>query len=253
MDKSISKQNNRYTVIDILRALSIIAMVIYHTLWDLIYIYQADIPFFHSKGAYIFQQSILWTFVIISGFCCSFGKHKLRRALYVMCGSFAITLVTYIFSPDSLILFGVLTFISSAMIIMIPLDKLLSKVNPIIGMIISFLLFAVTKNAMKGYIGLFNLKLLCLPDVLYANYLTSYLGFPHAGFFSSDYVPIIPWIFLYIFGYFMYQTFKKHDLLKHLSIIKCKPLEFIGRHSLIIYLLHQVIIYAVLYLIFNLI
>ncbi len=253
MDKLKAKVNNRYTVIDILRALSIITMVIYHAMWDLVYIYGVSIPFYHTQGAYVFQQSILWSFVLISGFCSALGSHKLKRAIYVLSGSVLISLVTYIMMPSSYVLFGVLSFIASAMILMIALDKVLLKLNAIFGFVLSFLLFSFTKNVAYGYIGFFDTKILELPDFLYANNLTAYLGFPHSEFASTDYVPLIPWIFLYIAGYFIYQIFKKYDLLRFLSVIRCRALEFIGRHSLIIYLLHQVVIYIVLYLIFNLI
>ena len=92
-----------------------------------------------------------------------------------------------------------------------------------------------------------------LPSFLYANELTAYLGFPKSGFFSADYVPVIPWLFLFFFGYFLYKIFERYGWLKALSFVSVKPLEFVGRHALPIYVLHQPVIYGALYLIFKVI
>ena len=57
----MQKNNNRkvrYTVLDILRGLAIISMTVYHALWDIVYMFGADIPWFRTDAGFIFQQSI---------------------------------------------------------------------------------------------------------------------------------------------------------------------------------------------------
>lgn len=44
-----------------------------------------------------------------------------------------------------------------------------------------------------------------LPAVLYKNKLTTYLGFTEAGFASSDYFSLFPWLFLYLAGYYAFR------------------------------------------------
>ena len=51
-------------------------------------------------------------------------------------------------------------------------------------------------------------------------------------------------------GYFAYSIFKKHNWLKVLRCVRFKPLEWVGRNALLIYMLHQPVVYGVLYLIF---
>lgn len=241
----------RYDILDSLRGLTLISMILYHAMWDIVYIYGVDAPWYESQGAYIWQQSICWTFILLSGFCWSMGRRHLKRGLVVFGLSVLISVVTLVVMPESRILFGVLSLIGTAMIVMIPLDKLLRKVNPFVGMIVAFLLFAVTRNVPSGALGFENWHIMALPEELYRNLFTAYLGFPSNSFFSTDYFSVIPWIFLYITGYFLYHIFERKEWLKIFTKKGATPLSFLGRHSLIIYVLHQLIIYGVLYLWFN--
>lgn len=237
----------RYTLLDALRGITLISMIFYHTVWDMVYMFDVEMPWFKSDGAFVWQQSICWTFILLSGFCWSLGGRKLKRALLVLGASLIISVVTIIFTPDSRVLFGVLNGIGTGMLLMIPLDKVFRRISPYVGIIISFGLFIVTRNVNDGSLGFGDWELLTLPESWYANMFTAYLGFPEPDFYSSDYFAVFPWIFLYITGYFLYHIFKRRNWLQYLSV-SFKPLEWLGQHSLIIYLLHQPLVYGVLYI-----
>ena len=49
-------------------------MIAYHACWDLVYLFHADWDWYRGTGAYIWQQSICWTFILLSGFCFSLGR-----------------------------------------------------------------------------------------------------------------------------------------------------------------------------------
>lgn len=239
------RMKKRYTLLDVVRGFTLISMIFYHTIWDMVYMFDVRMPWFQSEAAFVWQQSICWTFILLSGFCWSLGRRKLRRALLVLGASGVISLVTLFVTPESRILFGVLNGIGTGMLLMIPLDKVLCKCSPYAGAVISFGLFLLTRNVNDGSLGFGNLKLVSLPEGWYANLFTAYLGFPEPGFYSSDYFAVFPWIFLYITGYFLYGIFQKRDWLRHLRV-SCMPLEWLGSRSLIIYLLHQPIVYGML-------
>lgn len=241
----------RYNTLDLLRGVAVISMIAYHLLWDLVNIFDVNIPWFGSGSARIIQQSIRWAFILISGFSWHLGKKKLRRALIVLGASAVITLVTYVFMRDALILFGVLSLIGSAMLITIPLHKVYSKISPYLGIVVSSVLFALCYNVPRGYVGIGKNVFFELPDFLYGHTVTAYFGFAPEGFFSTDYVPLFPWIFLFWVGYFLFAVFEKHNLLRFLSKVSFKPLDYVGRHSLIIYMVHQPVVYGVLYIIFS--
>lgn len=241
----------RYTVLDAVRGLAVIAMIIYHALWDMVYIFGVNMPWFGSASARVIQLSIRWAFIIISGFSWHLGRKKLRRSLTVIGASVLISLVTYIFMPEEIILFGVLSLIGSAMLVTIPLDKLMRKIHPYIGLALCAVLFTVLYNVPRGYVGIGDWVWFELPVFLGFHTIMAYFGFMPQGFFSTDYVPVLPWIFLFWCGYFLYLIMQKHNLLKCLSAFRVKPLEFVGRHSLLIYLLHQPLVYGLLFVIFS--
>ena len=139
------------------------------------------------------------------------------------------------------------------MLLLIPLEHIFKKVKPGLGGIISFLLFEATRNINEGYVGIGTWAKIDLPREWYANLFSSYLGFTSADFWSTDYFSIFPWIFLYITGYFLYQAAVKTKCMCWFTGIRFKILEKIGRHSLIIYLLHQPLLYGMLYVIFEII
>lgn len=241
----------RYTVPDIIRGVSVIAMIVYHTMWDLVYLFGVSVPWFKTDMGFLFQQSICWSFVLISGFCWHLGKKKIRRGIIVLACSLVLTAVTAIVMPEQIILHGVLSLIGTAMLVTIPLDKIFKKVHPLWGIVISFLLFLLTYDVNNGFVGIAGHKLFELPENLYLNTVTAFFGFPHDAFYSSDYVPILPWIFVFFIGYFIYALLEKRNKLNFLSRFTCKPIEFIGRHSLEIYMAHQPIIFGILFLIFK--
>ena len=238
----------RLAKIDGLRGLTLISMVLYHALWDVVFIFGRDIPWYNRAPGFIWQQSICWTFIILSGFSVGLGKRRLRRGITVfLCGA-VISAVTIVLMPEDAVRFGILTFMGSAMLLMIPVERLLGSPDSRKSVILSlagFFLFILTRGVNRGYI--LNVW---LPEAWYANDLTAFLGFPPADFFSMDYFPLIPWFFLYLAGYGIYgiMSGERGDsgIKTFLKEGSCPPLEFIGRHTLIIYMLHQPVIYGLM-------
>ncbi|MCH5300799.1 MAG: DUF1624 domain-containing protein [Ruminococcus sp.] len=240
----------RYNLIDSVRGLAIINMVLFHMIYDLVRIFKVNIQWFSGYGAYIWEQFICITFILISGISWHFSRHNLRRGIIVFACGCGITLFTYLFMPEEFIWFGILNLLGSAMLITILLDKPFKKINPIAGLIISILIFVVTKGVSHKFIGILGVSLLNLPDFLYSNSLFAFMGFPGSGFYSSDYFPLIPWLFLYFTGYFLWRIIKNTKA-ESSMLIKIPILNVIGKYSLIIYIVHQPVIYGILYLIFN--
>ena len=245
-------QKERYHLLDSIRAFALLNMIAYHAMYDIVYIFGVKIKWYMSPASDVWQQCICWTFILLSGFCCQLGHKKLRRALLVLGGSVVITLVTCFFMPSQIVKFGVLSLLGTGMLLMIPLDYVYKKINPYLGFAIMFALFLMLKNVNHGGIGIGS-TWFTIPRSFYINDFTAYLGFPPFNFRSSDYFPVLPWIFLYQAGYFLFGIFRHLDLLKYLKSPRIKPLEWIGGHSLIIYMLHQPVAYGILWVIFNII
>lgn len=243
----------RLHFLDALRGVTLISMIAYHGMWNLVYLFGVQAPWYRGTPGYLWQQSICWTFILLSGFCWSFSRNHVKRGLLVFGGGAVVTAVTCLVMPENRILFGVLTCIGSCMLLLIPVEKGAKKVPARAGLVLSFGLFFLLRNCAEGTLGFEGLVLCSLPQTFYRNDLTAYLGFPQGGFFSTDYFSLIPWFFLFVAGYFLQRLLDEKGLNEKLFAKGEIPvLNWIGRHSLIVYLLHQPILYGLGMLIFRL-
>ena len=164
------RAHHRCALLDSLRGFTVINMVLYHAVWDLTRIFGVNIPFYTKLSDFIWQQAICCTFIVLSGFCAALGKHTLRRGAVVFGLGAVISLVTALFMPEELIIFGVLTLIGSSMLLVGAAKPLLEKIPAWAGLTASFSLFALTRRADNGSLGIFFKALISLPKSLYRNY-----------------------------------------------------------------------------------
>ena len=240
-------KTERYPLIDVLRGAALLNMFVYHALWNNENLFGYNTGVLHTLPAYLWQQSGAALFILLSGFCWALAHKHLQRSLVVLGCAFFIFIVTYFFDRHNLISFGILSFIGSAMLLMLPFAKLLRHITPTGGLITSFILFFAFKNINHGYISFGDWQC-SLPQSLYANYFTAWLGLPPDTFQSADYFPLLPWLFIYTAGYFACLLSKKHLSRSALLNIDIKPLSLLGRHSLAAYLIHQPVIYGLMWL-----
>ncbi|MEZ4619772.1 MAG: heparan-alpha-glucosaminide N-acetyltransferase [Caldilineaceae bacterium] len=79
-----------------------------------------------------------------------------------------------------------------------------------------------------------------------------YLGLHRPDYYPLDYFPIFPWLGVVLLGVFLGNTFYGPEgriiLLPDLSdALLVRGLRFLGRHSLIIYVIHQPLMIAILF------
>lgn len=244
-------KKERYPLLDIIRGCCLISMILFHASWDLVYLFDVDWHWFHTIWEELWQQSICWTFILLAGFCVPLSSRPVRRGILVFSCGAVISVVTLVLMPEQRILFGVLTLLGVCMMLVGSLDPKLRQIPPTAGMLCSFLLFVLIFHVNDGFIGWGNIRPCELPKAWYCNYLTTFLGFPPPEFFSGDYFAILPWGFLFLTGYFAHFVVMKGRLKKLLKKGQCRPVAWLGRHSLMIYMLHQPILYGVFCLMFT--
>ena len=240
------RPRRRIAALDALRGLTLLSMIAYHTCWDLVYLFGMDWDWYRGTGAYIWQQSICWTFILLSGFCWSMGKRPLRRGLTVFACGWVVTAVTVVFMPVEQIWFGVLTLIGACMLLLIPLERVLRHVPAGVGLASAAALFALLRNVNRGTFGFESLVLGSVPEGLYRDLFTAWLGFPGPGFSSTDYFSLVPWLFLFLAGYFLRRLLDRPLERLDPDVLRCPPLCALGRWSLPVYMLHQPVVYGVL-------
>ena len=233
----------RYARLDELRGLDLLSMIAYHGCWDAVFLFGLRAEWYTGWPGHLWQQSICWVFILLSGFCVPLGRHPLRRGARVFAAGALVTAVTLVFMPEDRVIFGVLTLLGSAMLLTGLLDPLLKKIPAGAGLGVSAVLFALTYHTQEGFWGLGRARLF-LPRALYANLFTAFFGCFPDGFFSTDYFPLLPWLFLFWAGYYLHGVVQRR--MEPLRRPVCMPLGWLGRHSLLLYLLHQPVLYGIM-------
>ena len=130
--------------LDTIRGLTLLSMMAYHACWDLVYLFHCDWAWYRSFGAYLWQQSICWTFILLSGYCVSLGRHPLRRGLITLAAGAVVSLGARV--GGTTIQWGVLTLLGAAAVLTVPLRPQLEKTPPRLGLAASFSLFLLTRD-----------------------------------------------------------------------------------------------------------
>ncbi|MDD4699628.1 MAG: heparan-alpha-glucosaminide N-acetyltransferase domain-containing protein [Oscillospiraceae bacterium] len=251
MESLTSQTKIRYHLLDELRGFAVVCMVFYHGFYTLFSAFSSEVGGLLLDFFLPAEPFFAAFFIILSGVSSSLTHSNLRRGLKLLCISIALTAVTILLTLFGIyeeIFFGILTLLSLSMLLVAAVEKYIDKINLFFGATICFALFLILYNVPNGYLG-FGSFSLALPTSMYASKWLFWLGFPSPQFYSSDYFPIIPWVFMFFCGVFLgrySQTGKFPSVFKK----KCfPPLDFVGKHALIIYILHQPIIFGVIMLI----
>lgn len=236
-------RRTRLWPIDAIRGLAVAGMVFYHLMWDLYFvgIYPGDVT---QGGWRVFARFIATTFLVLVGFNISLLNRRtpggvpyrrwLERGLKVLGWGMVISLVTWPIFGRQFIAYGVLHFIGTALL----LAPLLLKV--------------------EGFAVPLGLAFLAGGRLLGTRYVDTVwllpLGLRPWQYTSVDYFPLIPWLGVVLLGVGLGPL-----LVPRLGTRPgpeapaptprwARPAVFLGRHSLVIYILHQPVIIAVLML-----
>ena len=77
-----SNTSGRYALLDELRGLDLVSMMLYHGCWDLVNLFGIQADWYYGLPGHLWQQSICWVFILLSGFCVQLGHHTLRRGAF---------------------------------------------------------------------------------------------------------------------------------------------------------------------------
>jgi uncharacterized membrane protein len=214
--------------IDLLRGLAIVLMIFFHFGYDLTVFGWADFSTSRDIEWKMFRTVIVGCFLLAVGMSSylayqkSVNKKKLAKAVSKLFAvSLFISIGSFFMHPSTWVYFGIIHFITVAL----PISVLFVGA-PYIALMIG-------TGCIAGYwIGLLNLFTIWEWGVLH-------LGIPPR---TMDLVSFFPWIGVVLIGIFVMH--------KEFFNIKIKPsavsnkFVFLGQHSLIIYLLHQPILYG---------
>ena len=232
--------HRRVVLLDEIRGFCICCMVFYHAF----YLFGSQLMWTPGTKLYLFFEPVhlvfASVFIIISGICTQFSRSVLRRGCILLALALAISWITIVLLPklgyssfqDR---FGILHFLSVSMLIAGALQKPVQRISPIRGAGICIALYLLF-----WYI---TAKTHVRSPYLFP------LGVPCESFYSADYFPLLPHVFLFGIGVFMGRTILQSPMPDWIYQPHIAFFSWIGRHTLPVYLLHVPIILLCIYLI----
>ena len=243
----------RVWLIDEIRGIAILLMVIYHLFFDLVMLFHIDIPAFTSPAMDVIRDFFAGLFIFISGTACRFSSNNLKRGVQCFALGMLMTFVTAIALPKEPILFGILHLLGVCMILFAFIGKWFDRLTLWGGIALCVVLFCLTCGMQNGFFGVPGLFEIPHLSVLTDSGLFFPFGIPGSGFISLDYFPLFPWIFVFFAGAAFGIPVANGKMPQFFYQMHIRPLAFVGRYTIWIYLLHQPVLMGICLLVFSLI
>ena len=226
------EKKKRIWEIDFLRGIAFLCMVYDHVMYDLNAIFGVRIHTIDLIGDF---SAVL--FMILCGISTTLSRNCLKRGALVFGAAMLLTAVTAtvdtLFNMRLIIVFGILHLLGIAMI----LSFFVKKLPNILILILS--------------VGIYLLKfpfdnIRDIGNTFFA------FGIHDPTFYSSDYYPLIPFLSFVFIGIVIGKVLYSNKESIFPFEIGANPLSFIGKHSLLLYLIHQPIVLVIVFLVLKL-
>ncbi|MDQ3261593.1 MAG: DUF1624 domain-containing protein [Pseudomonadota bacterium] len=230
----------RYMLVDMARGVAIALMFIYHFIFDLDYFGVVAFDFNNDIRWLSFRALIVSLFSGLVGVSLVLGpgrkldcKRYGKRLLAVGACAVLASVGSYFIFPQTFIFFGILHFVFAASVLGLAFLRF-TWLNLILGA--TLIVFGTS----------LKLPFFDQPPLQWIGMMTHK---PH----TEDYVPLLPWFGVVLVGMFLARRAQLYSWLEKNSKMEfhnpvAKLLAFGGRHSLIIYMLHQPIFIGLLYI-----
>lgn len=242
-------KKSRFPEIDILRGAAIIFMVIFHTAYNLNFFGLTEIT--TDSGIWLLMaRFVQLTFIITTGLTLHIsyqrrlraGKatailSRVKHAGQIFAWAMLITLITWLLFRADAVIFGVLHFYAIALLLGLPF---LQKNHGSLCVALILGLTIIIASPLTSILSVENPWLIPI-------------GIMPADFQTLDYFPLLPWFGWFLMGIAIGKIFYPGGERKSTKIAvprilpKAKTLQFLGRHSLLIYLAHQPVIAGVIF------
>lgn len=224
---------SRIVAVDVLRGLAVLAMVAYHFCFDLAYVGVANWNFYRDPFWLHARTAILSSFLLLAGVSLVLAdRHESsRRAFWRHVGTIAacallVTIATLVVFPRSFIWFGVLHAIAVSLVLVRPLVRF------------PWLALAVGVGVIAAGNG--------ITSPAFDTRALGWIGFATVKPVTEDYVPLFPWTGVVLVGIAAGHLLARGQFRAIAPLARLPgAVALAGRHSLVIYMVHQPLLMGV--------
>ncbi len=236
-NNSIKSNSQRFLSIDLLRGFAVLLMIVFHFFYDYAYFGYWDVNLNKELEWVVFRYIIVSLFLFTVGISLNLSHRKkialrsvIRRTIILGGASIIISVVSYLIFPQKWIYFGIIHFILVSSLLGLALRQY--------PMLCLLLAVVIVVGYAEGYVGTNALYQALEPTL-------------HLPKDTEDLVRFFPWFSVVLLGmYFSYYRFYDlsqtgyEDRLSNSSSRIIKGLVFMGKNALLIYLIHQPILFG---------
>jgi uncharacterized membrane protein len=242
----VPRKSPRIGILDTARGIALLAMASYHCTWDFEFFGYLASGTAETGWLKLYARAIASTFLFLAGVSLLLANNPairwrpyFKRLGMIVAAAVAISVVTFIGMRDEWIFFGILHSIAAASIIGLLFLRLPAFATLLIAALLA--VGIVIDNVVAPY---------SLHSAVFDAPWLWWVGLSENLPRSNDYVPVFPWLTPFLFGLGFAQLASSLGWPERFARLGGgrNPIAWAGRHSLIFYLVHQPLLFGLVYL-----
>lgn len=237
MHSAATPEAGRIVAIDAARGIAIVAMIAYHFAFDLRLYGVARFDFENDPFWLTARSLIVTTFLLLVGTSLVLARNAgartvrmLRRIGVIAACAVAVSIASYVVDPRTFIYFGILHAIATAALIALPLIRW-PRAAALAG--VAIVIAGLTYS-----------------HAAFDSRWTSWIGFNTERPRTQDFVPLFPWLGVVLTGIGAGHLLARHDFGPLAPLARApRWLVMLGRHALLVYMVHQPVLLALIWLV----
>lgn len=224
----MTQEKKRIELLDALRGGALIVMIAHHICYDLCVFCGFPWVWFSNPVWRVVHYLDAGLFILLAGVSSDFSHSNLRRSGKTLLVALLVSAVTTFMQMP--VVFGVLHMMGVCMALYGLTQSFWRRLPAWVTPALCLAGTAATYRLVDGW-----------PTQTPHLWM---FGLVTDGFYSSDYFPLLPWVFVFLFGTWLGKYIREERMPRWFYRADCPPLAAIGRHSMAVYVCHQPVIYA---------